>query len=310
MTWDRLPPMSTYPKAHRKELYRRLSRVIRGDDEDLLVPFEEVRERLGLWQQSYGGVRTIRVDDIVGTAARSSDFTEDWLPKGDHIRRRWEGLERAFPDGDFPPIQVYEVNGGFYVIDGHHRVAVAKQRGIEFLDAEVTEIHTDLEITPDMDFRSLLHLQQHRAFMDQSGLRLVRPKAEITVTQPVGYRQLLEHVRIHGYHLMMERGEVLSREAVAADWYDRTFEPTAAAIRHQGLDELMDDRTVADIFLWIHQRRRLLLVEDDRTSYEDVVRSEASAKKAKSLPGRTKSVMERVERAVEDVVDRIAGPDD
>ncbi len=80
MTWDRIPPVSTYPKAHRRELYKRLTRVITRHDEGSLIPFEEMRERLRLWQQSYGGVRSIPVDKIVGTAARASDFDEDWLP--------------------------------------------------------------------------------------------------------------------------------------------------------------------------------------------------------------------------------------
>ncbi|HSG80293.1 MAG TPA: hypothetical protein VLD62_11980 [Acidimicrobiia bacterium] len=308
MSWDHLPPISSFPKAHRKEVYRRLTRSVTGGD-DGLIPFEEVRERLRLWQQSYKGVRTIRVDNIVGSAARSSDFTDDWLPKRPHMRRRWEALEKRWPEGDFPPIQAYEVNGAYYVIDGHHRVAIAKSRGIEFLDAEITEIHTGLDITPEMDFGKLLHLQQEQAFMDHSGLGRVRPDARILVSRAVGYRRMLEHVRVHGYHLMQARQRVLPPEVIAADWYERTYLPTIETARREGLVDAMKDSTEGDVFLWIHQRRRRLLVEDETVSYEDTVLGAAEEKKAKSLPGRTRKVFETVENAVEDVVDRLAGKD-
>ncbi len=141
--------------------------------------------------------------------------------------------------------------------------------------------------------------------MDQSGLAKTRPRADLTVTQPVGYRQLLEHVRIHGYHLMQERGEVLPPEVIATTWYDKTYLPTIDAIRAEGLDELMPDRTITDTFLWIHQRRWRLLLDDESASYEEAVREAAAERKAKSLPGRTKTMMEKVEGAIEDVVDRI-----
>lgn len=38
-----------------------------------------------------------------------------------------------------PPIIVYKVGNEYYVLDGNHRVAIAKELGIEFIDAEVIE---------------------------------------------------------------------------------------------------------------------------------------------------------------------------
>lgn len=48
------------------------------------------------------------------------------------MKERLTRLQRAFPDGDFPPITVNEMSGSFLVVDGHHRVAAARRRGIEW----------------------------------------------------------------------------------------------------------------------------------------------------------------------------------
>ena len=67
---------------------------------------------------------------------------------------------QAFPDGDFPPITVYEVGGLYFVVDGHHRVALARQLGMEYVDADVTAIETSHQLTPR---RRRMPADPHRA---------------------------------------------------------------------------------------------------------------------------------------------------
>jgi hypothetical protein len=59
-------------------------------------------------------------------------------------------VERAFPTAEFPPIVASEVDGSHFLVDGHHRVAIARQRGIRELEAEVTRLRTrfPLPLTP------------------------------------------------------------------------------------------------------------------------------------------------------------------
>lgn len=47
-------------------------------------------------------------------------------------------LRSAFGDGPMPAIEVYEVGGAYLIEDGHHRVALARERRADFIDAEVT----------------------------------------------------------------------------------------------------------------------------------------------------------------------------
>jgi hypothetical protein len=266
---------SSFSKAHRKEMHQRLARVVRGSKPTSLLSFDELRTRLRLFQQSYAGLQTIEVAKIVGTVNRSADFDRDFLPRSPQIRERWERLERAFPTLGFPPISVYQVNEVFFVIDGNHRVALAKQKGAEFIDAEVTEIHTDIAVDEHIDFEQILYLEQARRFMQRSGLARSRPMARIDFTRPQGFVELLDIVKAHGYDLMMERGKVLQPHEVAADWYDRVYLPAVESIRWEKLFELEAGSTEGDLFLWVIQRRREHDPQQGEQSFEDAARGAA-----------------------------------
>jgi hypothetical protein len=266
---------SSFSKAHRKEMHRRLARVVRGSKPTSLLSFDELRTRLRLFRQSYAGLQTIEVAKIVGTVNRSADFDRDFLPRSPQIRERWERLERAFPTLGFPPISVYQVNEAFFVIDGNHRVALAKQQRSEFIDAEVTEIHTDIAIDKHVDFEQILYLEQARRFMQRSGLARSRPMARIDFTRPQGFVELLDIVKVHGYDLMMERGKVLQPHEVASDWYDRVYLPAVESIRWEKLFELEAGSTEGDLFLWVIQRRREHDPQQGEQSFEDAARGAA-----------------------------------
>jgi hypothetical protein len=65
------------------------------------------------------------------------------------------GRYAMFPTGVVPAISTYEVNGWYFLIDGHYRVALAHQLQMEYIDAEVTAITTSHALTPDVDVRQL-----------------------------------------------------------------------------------------------------------------------------------------------------------
>src|SRR4051812_1181814 len=99
-----------------------------------LIPFDEASRRLRVAGRSYLGMREIPVDRIVGSVDRSEDFDREFRPTRRISRGRLAGLRTAFPDGDTPAIAVFEVGGAYFVEDGHHRVALARERRAEFID--------------------------------------------------------------------------------------------------------------------------------------------------------------------------------
>jgi hypothetical protein len=228
---------TTFDRARRRSAYRRLARLVgRPSGAPELLPLDEATRRLRPFARRYVGLRPIPLRQIVGTESRGGDFDRDFLPRRPDIGERWRRVEQAFPEGDFPPIVVYQVGDAYFVVDGHHRVAIGREREMETIDAEVTELRARWHLPADADIVELIHAEQERIFMDESGLATARPEARIRFSRPAGYIELLENVQIHGYHLMLGAGRALERSEIAADWYDRVYLPALDAIRKEGLD--------------------------------------------------------------------------
>jgi hypothetical protein len=170
-------------------------------------------------------------------------------------------VAQAFPHGDFPPIVAYKLGDAYFVLDGHHRVALAHRRGTEWIDAEVTELHARWQLSAAADFVELVHAEQERVFAEQSGLGEARPTIRIRFSRPSGYGELLETIQVHGYRRAVAEGRVLSPAEVADDWYEHAFRPALAAIDREGLAAACAHATDADRVLYLHQRRRELSVE-------------------------------------------------
>jgi len=298
MTWESLPPISTYPKARRKEMLRRIGGLLTGRPQRTLLNLEDVQDRLGIYQQSYTGVRPIPVDQIIGSVARSSDFDDDFLPLSNRLEERWQSLENRFPDGSFPPISVFKVGDAYFVADGHHRVAIAKLRGYEFIDAEITEVHTPFEVTPDTDIAQLVHLGQQRLFLEATRLNVVAPGARFTFTSPERYAELLDNVKVHGWDMLVERGEYVTREEIARSWYDNVYRPTVRLIEDAGLDDLFGDMTVDDTYLWVTKRWRRQFPERGHQSFETVIR-EATEEESNRLTTKAKTAVDRIRKKVD-----------
>ncbi len=235
-----------------------------------LVPLDEVRKRLLLFTERYAGIRPIAVTDIVGSVDRSSQFDRDFKPRVAEQRERARQIALAFPGGNFPPIKVYQIAELYFVRDGHIRVAAARQMGVEYIDAEITELTTDADIPPDVEMIDVIHMEQHRRLLAETRLGDVRPDAELWVSLPEGYIKLRESIAGHGYHLIQEQGKLLTREEVAQDWFERVFEPSVDALVRSGVAEAFPHSTPADLFLWLEQRRRSVLPGRGPVSLEEV----------------------------------------
>jgi hypothetical protein len=80
----------------------------------------------------------VALEAVVGSVGRCADYTRGFLPLKDSDQARWTRVEQAFAESKpLPPIQVRQVGQDYYVIDGHHRVSVARQLGLSHLEARV-----------------------------------------------------------------------------------------------------------------------------------------------------------------------------
>lgn len=81
-------------------------------------------------------LRPIALEDIVGTVDATPDFDAAFRPATDRIASRWEHIARARREGRaLEPISVLERPDGYYILDGRHRVSVARALGQADIDA-------------------------------------------------------------------------------------------------------------------------------------------------------------------------------
>ena len=83
------------------------------------------------------GVREIPLASIAGTVEpnRASQFDREFRPARS-TRTRWLGIWLAEQRGAvLPPISVVRAGDTYMVRDGHHRVSVARARGVVTIDA-------------------------------------------------------------------------------------------------------------------------------------------------------------------------------
>jgi hypothetical protein len=114
------------------------------------------------------GIESISLDSIIGSVEpeRAVAFDRAFRPP-DWSRGRWELMWLACRQGDsLPPISVYRLSGRHFVIDGHHRVSVARSLGATSIDADVIELQAlgnnrGLETRPPRSRALLPRLRDH-----------------------------------------------------------------------------------------------------------------------------------------------------
>jgi hypothetical protein len=83
-------------------------------------------------------LEVVTLDSIVGTVEARTDFDARFRPASNRIRRRWERIALAHRTGRaLPPITLVRRPDGHYVIDGCHRVSVARALGHRDIEAWV-----------------------------------------------------------------------------------------------------------------------------------------------------------------------------
>jgi hypothetical protein len=240
-----------FQKARRRAFWNRILHVLQGRSPHLLS-FDEVQDKLHMSSQSYIGVMSVEVDRIVGSVGRYQDFDRAFMPLQDHTSHRWKEIARAYQEErPLPPVKLYKVGDAYFVRDGHHRVSVARELGVEYIDAEVIECRTRVPISPNMTERDLDLKAEYAEFLEATNLDRLRPEQEIEFTISGAYQVLLEHLAVHRYFLGLEREEAVSWQEAVRSWYDNVYQPIVDVIRQQGILAEFPGRKEADLYLWI-----------------------------------------------------------
>jgi ParB-like nuclease domain len=240
-------------KAFRRAIRATLTRRSRR-----LPSLDRVLEAAGLEGKAFGGVREIPLDKVVGSAvaeAKAADFDPGFLPVNRRLRDRWTRIYTAMVEGDeLPPIDVYKLDDAYYVIDGHHRVSVARNLGRDVINARVVEVRTRAPLGPKADAAAMLRAAEYSAFLESTQLHRRRPEARLECSRLGRYDEIFKHILGHRYFLGLEQHREVPLAEAAASWYDNVYTPIAKVIRKHRVLEQLPGWTEADVYVEITKR--------------------------------------------------------
>jgi hypothetical protein len=227
-----------------------------------LLDFTQLSQRFDLGNASYRGVQEIPLAKIVGSVGRYHDFVQAFLPTSEHIGDRWQRIAALFIDPSshgVPPIEVYQVGDNYFVVDGNHRVSVARQLKLTKIEAHVWEYSRPVAgLSPDVDIDALLIEAERHDFLEKTRLDELRPGHNIRLTAPGGYPELLGQIAHFQQVLSVIDGVDVSYEAAITAWYDMIYKSTVLLIKEAGVLDLFPNRTPADFFIWVRRHHREL----------------------------------------------------
>jgi hypothetical protein len=287
-----------FERARQKAFFHDLMAVLRRRPNDL-IPYHEVRKRVSPEGESYRGMQAVPVDQIIGSVDRFKDFDREFLPRQSYTKGRWQNVDRAYHlDMRLPPVQLYKVGDVYFVKDGNHRVSVARERGVEFIDAEVIEGHIRVPLYASMSPFELLMQVEYAEFLRLTNLDRLRPQHDIRPTALGRYDEIWDHILLHQEWMREHHKEPTTTEEAVISWYEHVYEPIVRVARERGIVERFSGRTEADVYLWVMAHRHELEergepevdAEASASAYADEIDRESSLK---SKIGRLPSLIRR-----------------
>jgi uncharacterized ParB-like nuclease family protein len=252
-------------RARRKILYQEVVCFFKQCSVDLLS-FEEVRTKLHLSQRICRGLQEIPLDRIRGSVGRYDDFTSAFLPRKRHMQERWERVDVAMIAGKTPPIDVYQVGESYFVLDGNHRVSIARQHGLESIEAYVWEFPAPHGLGPEADIDELLTKSEQIEFLEKIGQTSPPAVREIVFTCLDCYGDLVDMIETYRLGLEAVNEYPVSTEQAVSAWYEEVYSPAMKIIQKNNLLARFSNRTEADLFIWAWKNNKVLeelVLEDE-----------------------------------------------
>jgi nucleotide-binding universal stress UspA family protein len=188
------------------------------------------------------GARTVEVARIVGSVGRPGELGADFRPvkSNEEDEARLKRLRQAMEHGvAIPPIELYKLGYGYYVLDGHHRVALAKQDHQLWIDAIVTE------------YLPLTEPEAQRIFTERQRFERATGLTRIGMARPGSYARLEELI-----HEFADGHGIDDLREAARRWYSEIFRPLQLRVRARRLTQFFPGERTADVVLRVADHRR------------------------------------------------------
>ena len=277
---DRSVTANDFDAARLKAKIQKVFSTFRWKNPNLLS-FYEVTKLIKPDSEAYLGMQTIEVKKIIGSENRYQDFSLAFYPTNNALKNRWESVDAARLDNiTLPPISVYKIGEWYFVRDGNHRVSVARSEGMEFIDAEVVELSSKINLEEGMTLNELkkrVVAHERQMFIDQYHPTYL-PMDKIYFTTPGADPERVHHILVHKYYANEHLDRVLSYQEGAESWYKNVYSPIIEAMDKEHLRSHFPGSTDGDIYMWLVRRwdemKRIDALSTEEDAAKDVIKND------------------------------------
>ena len=229
----------------KSKLARRLNNQTRADRQEeeayQIKSFRDQQQKEAAFDHRDRGIRSVPLDRIVGSVGRYKDFDGRFRFKPAVPSDRLAGIKKALRAGrTLGPVNLFEIKDEFYVLDGNHRIAAAKELGHDEILAHIEEF-----IPSKNTLQNILY-RERAEFADRTRL-----PAEINLTEVSQYAYLLEQITEHQQFLQGTAENEVAFEMAAQDWFRTIFRPLCTIVKRSRLVDSFPERTIEDLFAYI-----------------------------------------------------------
>ena len=251
---NRSAAVSEFHRARRRANLKSLLSKLTGKRDELLS-FEEIKQKLNLANPRKQYLANIPLDSIIGSVGRYFDFNRQFYPLSDGDESRWAGVKQMVEGMGLPPIEVYKVGEVYFVLDGHHRVSVARQVEVTHIEAYVNEFRSKIALSPEDSIEDVILKAEHEELNKMTMLDQIWPDLDCCVTIPGRFKEIYEHISVHKYYLGIEHGYEITMEDAAKSWVENVYLPVIQEIRESKILEDFPNRTETDLYLWLKKHQ-------------------------------------------------------
>ena len=287
---------SDFTKARNKALFNEIQHFLKPE-EAAMISFRDIKELLKPQNQTYLGMQVIPIEKIVGSEGRYKDFDNQFFPKNTFIKERWEHVDEAvIKDIILPPIKVYELGGLYFVRDGNHRVSVAKSKGVEFIDAEVVSLQSEIRLPPVRSLTGMIKeiiSYEKRNFYFETSFGDITDYWCLDFSTTGQYDVIYNHILTHKYFINQNQEKEISIEDAITSWFNTVYLPVIHTIDKYKIMKYFKHRTKSDLYVWIIKYfDELKRKFGDNCSLEDAVFDITNEYKI-SLPTKIKNALKK-----------------
>ncbi|BBO66240.1 hypothetical protein DSCA_01700 [Desulfosarcina alkanivorans] len=203
--------------------------------------FRANQECEGAFDHIDRGICSVPLSQIVGSVGRYHDFDSQFKLKEHVPPDRFVSVKQAMRQGkSLPPVKLYQIKDEYYVLDGNHRIAAAKEFGRSDIMAKI------VEFIPSSNTLENIIYREKKEFVEQTGLSY-----PIDITEVGQFPYLLEQVESHRTFLAGREKPGATLKQAAEDWYNTIYLPMAGIIEKGHFLASFPGRTLDDLYAYI-----------------------------------------------------------